>query len=129
VAVTVSVTPGAGGFTVSVALRVVPPEEPEMLTAVGALTEPVATVKVALVAPAATVTLGGAVAAAALVDSDTTAPPAGAALHSVAEPPLASAMTDGLHAGDVTVCAWATRPTPARATSPRSGAGRGPPRP
>jgi hypothetical protein len=43
--------------------------------------------------------------------SVTTVPPAGAAAPSVtvhvAEPPLPPAMTDGLQARDVTVCAWA----------------------
>src|SRR6266480_1379508 len=51
-----------------------------MMTAVDAVTALVLTVKVALVAPAATVTLEGTVAAAVLLlESATCAPPAGAA--------------------------------------------------
>jgi hypothetical protein len=48
-----------------------------------AVTAVVVVVKVALVAPAATVTLGGTVAEAELLDSVTTLPPEGAALVSV----------------------------------------------
>jgi hypothetical protein len=86
VAVTVKVTFAPGGVTVSVALRVMPPKEAEMLAAVEAVTAPVPTVKVALVAPAGIVTAAGTVAAAALLDNDTTAPPAGAALVRVTVP-------------------------------------------
>ena len=63
VAVTVSVTACPAGFTVSVADRVTP-RDPVMVTAVVEVTALVATAKVALVAPAATVTLDGTLAAA-----------------------------------------------------------------
>jgi hypothetical protein len=91
VAVTVRVTacPGGGGdaVTVSVAVFVVPPNAPVIVTAVEALTAVVVTLKVALVAPAATVTLAGVLATARLLlDNVTTAPPAGAALVNVAVP-------------------------------------------
>jgi len=90
VAVTVSVAvwPGAGaGVTVNTALRVAPPEEPLIVDEVDAVTAGVLTVNVAVVAPAGTVTLAGTEAAAVLLlESDTTAPPAGAALVSVAVP-------------------------------------------
>src|SRR5947209_3395420 len=67
------------GLTVSVADRVTPPPVAETTTVVDAVTAFVATVKVALVAPAATVTLVGTVAAAVLLlASVTTSPPAGA---------------------------------------------------
>ena len=77
---------GAGGFTVSVANLVVPPLKPEMLTVVGVVTGLVVTVKVAVVAPAATVTLVGTVAAAESSERDTAAPPAGAAALKVTVP-------------------------------------------
>src|SRR5258706_111843 len=58
-----------------------------MVTVVDAATALVLTVNVALVAPAATVTLGGTVAAAVLLlESATVAPPAGAARLSVTVP-------------------------------------------
>src|SRR5467141_3405194 len=55
---------------------VVPPELAEIVIVVAPDTEPVVTVKVALVAPAGTVTLGGTVAAVLLLPSETAAPPA-----------------------------------------------------
>lgn len=73
-------------MSVRSALRVVPPYEPEMLTAVWLETMDVATVNVLLVAPALTVTLTGTVAAAELSDSVTTAPPVGAAALRVTVP-------------------------------------------
>ena len=51
---------------------------PLIVTAVSTLTTLVVTVNVAVVAPAATVTLAGTVAARLLLDKVTTAPPAGA---------------------------------------------------
>ena len=57
-----------------------------MVTAVDAVTALVLTVKVALVAPAATVTLEGTRAAPLLLESATVAPPAGAAPLNVTVP-------------------------------------------
>jgi len=56
-----------------------PPNEPVMLTAVGAVTERVVTGNVAEMAPAGTVTLAGTVAAVESAESGTIAPPGGAA--------------------------------------------------
>ena len=69
-----------GGATVSAADLVTPPYVPEIVSEVGAETELVDTVNVAVVAPATTITLAGTVAIAALlVESVTSAPPAVAA--------------------------------------------------
>src|SRR5687767_15686182 len=88
VTVNVAVCPGgAGGVTVSVPLRVVPPKAPVMLTGVEAETWLVVTVNVRLVAPEETVTLAGTAAATELLlDRVTTAPPEGAGPVSVAVP-------------------------------------------
>jgi len=78
---------GVAGFTVSVAVLVVPPNAALIVTAVEALTALVLTVKLAVVAPAATVTLAGTRAAVVLLlESETTAPPEGAAPLNVTVP-------------------------------------------
>src|SRR2546425_356215 len=65
---------GGGGVTVSGTVRVTPPKDAEMVAELAAATGEVDTVKVALVAPAAIVTLAGTLATAALLlESDTTA--------------------------------------------------------
>jgi len=85
---------GGGGVTVSVAVFVAPLYTPVIVTGVDALTAVVVTLNVALVAPAATVTLAGTVATAVLLpDSVTTAAPAGAALVNVAVPCAAAPPT------------------------------------
>ena len=86
VAVTVSVAVCAGGATVKTAVRVTPPALAVIVTSVDVVTALVAIAKVVLVAPGATDTLAGTVAAAVLLDSDTANPPAGAALVSVTLP-------------------------------------------
>ena len=77
---------GAEGFTVSAAVRVTPAKTAEMVAEVEAVTEVVVTVKLALVAPASTVTLAGTVAAVELSESDTTTPPVGATALKVTVP-------------------------------------------
>jgi len=78
---------GVAGFTVSVAVLVVPPNAALIVTATEALTALVLTVKLAVVAPAATVTLDGTRAAVVLLlESATTAPPDGAAPLNVTVP-------------------------------------------
>jgi len=78
---------GGAGVTVSETDLVTPPYAAEMLTVVDAATALVLTVNVALVAPAATVTLEGTLAAVVLLlESVTTAPPVGAAPLSVTVP-------------------------------------------
>src|SRR5260370_602297 len=77
----------AGGVTVSEAVCVPLPYDPEMVTEVDAATALVLTVNVALLAPAGTVTLAGTVAAAVLLLVRlTTAPPLGAGPLSVTVP-------------------------------------------
>ena len=78
VAVTVSAAVAAG-VTVSAFVRVTPAALAVMVATVDAVTPTVLTVNSALVAPAATVTLAGTVAAALALESATLNPPAGAA--------------------------------------------------
>ena len=68
----------ATGFTVKATVCVMPPDTAVMVAVVEVVTALVVTVKVALVAPAGTVTLAGTVTAVELSDSVTTAPPDGA---------------------------------------------------
>ena len=70
----------------SVAVRLTPPYVAVNVTAVTVATDEVVTVKVLLVDPAGTVTLAGTDAAAELSDSDTIAPPLGAAALSLTVP-------------------------------------------
>ena len=84
VILTVSVLGGGGavtGLIVSVALRVIPPNEPLIVALTGTLTVVVLIVKLAEDAPAATVTLAGTVAAPLLLASVTTVGAVAAALN------------------------------------------------
>jgi hypothetical protein len=77
----------AAGVTVSTAVLVTPERTAEIVTEVDDATPSVVTVKVAVVAPAATVTFPGTVAAAVLeLESVTTTPPVGAAAVKVTVP-------------------------------------------
>ena len=84
-----SETEAAAGFTVSAAVFETPPLFAVIVTAVTAVTVVVVTLNVAVVDPAATVTLAGTVAAALLDASVTTIPPTGAADVNVTVPVLA----------------------------------------
>jgi hypothetical protein len=86
VAVTANVTVCPGAVRVSVVVRVTPPALAVMVTGVDAITALVVTVKVALVAPCATVTLAGTDAALLLSLSATANPPDGAAAVNVTVP-------------------------------------------
>jgi hypothetical protein len=75
-----------GGSTVTDAVRVRPPQEAKSVTWIDAGTALVLTVKVALAAPAGTIRLEGTVAAASLLETETTAPLLGAGELSVTVP-------------------------------------------
>lgn len=80
---------GAGdedGVTIIGAARVTPPHVAEIVDEVEAVTDVVAMVKLALVDPAATVTFAGTDVAVELSESETSAPPLGAAALSVTVP-------------------------------------------
>src|SRR5262245_12979101 len=96
---TVTRTKPAGGFSVIVEILDAPRDVAVMLTCVAAVTVLVVTANVFVVAPAATVTETGTVAAALLLVSVTTAPPGGAALLSVTVPVLSAPpiSTEGLN--------------------------------
>lgn len=88
--------PARFGVTVNVALRLAPPADPVIVTDVELATALVVTGNVALVAPAATVTLAGTVATAGLLlDKLTTLPPGGAAAVNVAVTALEHESRDG----------------------------------
>src|SRR6266478_3322047 len=76
----------ACGSTVSEAVLVTPAYDAEMVTGVDAVTALVLTVNVALLAPAATVTLAGTVAVDVLLERETAMPPLGAGPLSVTVP-------------------------------------------
>src|SRR6266481_4516662 len=76
----------AGGSTVSEAVLVAPAYDAEIVTGVEVVTALVLTVNVALLAPAATVTLAGTVAAAVLLEREMAAPPLRAGPLSVTVP-------------------------------------------
>jgi hypothetical protein len=81
VILTVSVDGDGAGLTVSVALRVTPPKAPLITALVAVVTVVVLILKLADVAPAATVTLAGTVATALLLASVTTVAAGAAALN------------------------------------------------
>jgi hypothetical protein len=74
------------GTTLSTVVLLLPPYDAVIVAATGAVTGPVAIVNVAVVAPAATVTVEGTLAAVALLPSTITAPPDGAGALSVTVP-------------------------------------------
>ena len=81
-----TVATAAGGRTLSAADLNPPAREAVIVTEVSNVTDDVAMVKVAEVAPAATVTLAGTVTAGWVSDSVMTAPPAGAGAPNVTVP-------------------------------------------
>jgi hypothetical protein len=108
VAVTVKVVFCPAGVTVNVVVRVTLPAAAVIVTGVDAATAVVAIAKVALVAPWATVTLPGALAALLLSVSVTTNPPDGAAAVNVTVPCDAVPPTTDVGFADTAESAGAT---------------------
>jgi len=110
----------AGAVTVSVAVRVTPANTAETIAEVGAVTVFVVIVAVPLVAPAGTMMLGGVVTVDELSESDTTAPPLGAAALSVtrAVDEVPPTTVEGLTVTDESVAAGATPVVFLNATTP-----------
>jgi FtsH-binding integral membrane protein len=106
---------GGGGATfvliVSVALRVTPPNEPLIVALVVALTAVVLTMKLAELAPAATVTLAGTLATALLLASVTTVADGATALNVTVPWTADSVSGAGVGVPGVTVTVRSRRPS------------------
>ena len=98
---------GADGFTVRVAVFVVPVDVAEMVTGVDTVTGDVEMLKTPVCEPAATVIVAGTVTPVLLLDSETDCPPDGAAAVNVTTPcaPLPPVTVDGDSCSDCIVTA------------------------
>lgn len=98
---------GWDGFTVSVAVFVVPVDVAEMVAGVETVTGEVDRLKTPVCEPAATVIVAGTVTEVLLLDSETDWPPAGAAAVNVTTPcaPLPPVTLDGESCSDCIVTA------------------------